>query len=635
MWKNFYIQQNENAKRASRIEENSQSHHETERLASVHNVTNTAVDPSNISTTSPNQGTNKPTGMSAHDVASKFTLNREQHRAFNIITQHRISKNKDQLRMYIGDPGGTGKSRVISALEEFFATRGESRLLRLSSYTGIAACNISRMTLHSALHLNGHSKRNTGFNNNLIAAWQGVEYLFIDEVSMIGCEFLAKINESLRRAKENDKLFGGINIIFAGDFAQLPPVGDSSLYSAVKKTNGKDNKTQNAIFGKLLWMSVNTVVMLTDIVRQSGLENAGFQALLQRLQIGACTKSDYEALNEHLLSKLDIEWGNSDWDVAPIVVCDNETKDALNIEAAASFAQARNEDLNLYYPILTRHGKKLEDPELNDQLNTLHTGRTHGIMGSLPLASGMPVMLCHNYDVPSGAVNGTVGIVKSINFSTDEHGNRFATSCIVESKCAKYEGENGLLPGEFYVFPEDTSITIRHPHTGINCTVHRKQLPLVPAFAVTAHKSQGQTYPKVLLDLNDCRGSAAPYVMLSRATALNNVIILRPFPIARIQCRQSEDNRLEFRRLGLLRLQTIIQHGSPSEKSQAFALLGDLSNDIHEWCNADLRINNTDSALVRVSAICGHVAKLNDINYTEHAFSNKRQASCLAGDSEQ
>ena len=78
------------------------------------------------------------------------------------------------------------------------------------------------MTLHSALSLNQSDqfkKIGSRTHRDLVAMWQGVDYLFIDEVSMIGCKLLLQINEALRIAKENDRPFGGINIIFAGDFA--------------------------------------------------------------------------------------------------------------------------------------------------------------------------------------------------------------------------------------------------------------------------------------------------------------------------------------------------------------------------------------------------------------------------------
>ncbi|KAJ7136455.1 hypothetical protein C8R43DRAFT_859071, partial [Mycena crocata] len=80
-------------------------------------------------------------------------LNTEQARAFSIVAAQRDLKNEKPLRMYLGGPGGTGKSRVINALRDYFVGCGEARRFRLASYTGVAARNISGMTLHSALML--------------------------------------------------------------------------------------------------------------------------------------------------------------------------------------------------------------------------------------------------------------------------------------------------------------------------------------------------------------------------------------------------------------------------------------------------------------------------------------------------
>ncbi|KAH7924616.1 hypothetical protein BV22DRAFT_992571, partial [Leucogyrophana mollusca] len=81
-------------------------------------------------------------------------LNTEQARAFTIVAEHSLLAHPDPLRMFIGGPGGTGKSRVITALRQYFDRRDESRRFRLTSYMGVAARNISGMTLHSALNLN-------------------------------------------------------------------------------------------------------------------------------------------------------------------------------------------------------------------------------------------------------------------------------------------------------------------------------------------------------------------------------------------------------------------------------------------------------------------------------------------------
>ncbi|KAI9059961.1 hypothetical protein FKP32DRAFT_1538041, partial [Trametes sanguinea] len=73
---------------------------------------------------------------------------------------------------------------------------------------------------------------------------------------------------------------------------------------------------------------------------------------------------------------------------------------------------------------------------------------------------------------------------------------------------------------------------------------------------ITAHKAQGQTFDHIAVDLSGCKGTEAPYVMLSRATSLDGIIILRPFPYAKISCRQSEDVRNELTRLDILALKT-------------------------------------------------------------------------------
>ncbi|KAG2135281.1 hypothetical protein DEU56DRAFT_737959, partial [Suillus clintonianus] len=87
-------------------------------------------------------------------MIKEFSLNTEQARAFSLIANHSIENNGEPLRMFLGGPGGTGKSRVITAVQEFFKRRNQCSRFRLSSYMGVAARNISGMTLHSALLLN-------------------------------------------------------------------------------------------------------------------------------------------------------------------------------------------------------------------------------------------------------------------------------------------------------------------------------------------------------------------------------------------------------------------------------------------------------------------------------------------------
>ncbi|KAJ7776486.1 hypothetical protein DFH07DRAFT_731881, partial [Mycena maculata] len=139
-----------------------------------------------------------------HDVdveahVQKWTLNREQARAFRIIAHHSLQNRPDQLRMLLTGPGGTGKSRVIDALRDFFELRGQGRRLRLAAYTGVAARNINGMTLHAALCINQRTNgtSQTKTRKGLTAMWEGVDYLFIDEVSMVGCSLLLQVSQAL------------------------------------------------------------------------------------------------------------------------------------------------------------------------------------------------------------------------------------------------------------------------------------------------------------------------------------------------------------------------------------------------------------------------------------------------------
>ena len=90
---------------------------------------------------------------------------------------------------------------------------------------------------------------------------------------------------------------------------------------------------------------------------------------------------------------------------------------------------------------------------------------------------------------------------------------------------------------------------------------------------MTAHKAQGQTLNKVIVDLESCRGTESPYVMVSHVTSLNGLLILRPFKFAKIKCHQSQDTRQEFRRLNKLRLHMITKIGTSEECKHALIQL--------------------------------------------------------------
>ena len=91
-------------------------------------------------------------------TVKEYQLNKEQERAFRIVANHASSRSKQQLKMYLGGMGGTGKSQVIKALKAFFEKRHEAHRMRILAPTGTAAALLGGFTYHSILGINLYIK---------------------------------------------------------------------------------------------------------------------------------------------------------------------------------------------------------------------------------------------------------------------------------------------------------------------------------------------------------------------------------------------------------------------------------------------------------------------------------------------
>ena len=502
------------------------------------------------------------------DTIEKWTLNEEQRKAFEIVARHTTEDKPKQLLMYLGGPGGTGKSRVVNALRDFFALRNESRRFRLAAYTGVAARNIGGATLHALLQMNETGwKRSSKTKNGLAAMWDGIDYLFVDEHSMLGCETMHNVSSALTEAKGNTAAFGGVNMIFAGDFAQLPPIGDVRLYKNIDTTKaamGTTNRAQAKVLGRLLWLSVDTVVILHETMRQAGSENSSFVDLLHRLRSGSCSTADYALLKSRILKNIRAP-ADPRWHSAPVIVTNNTVRDAVNRRATEAFAKATGGELHWYHAIDTHKKNLITDPALIESLEAQHSGQTKHRLRRVPLVIGMPVAVNQNFDVRGGVVNGSWGFLRAVRFSTDGEGRRHLKSCVVEIPGADAVEMPHLPKHHFPILADTTDITFEHSASHKRCVIKRKQVPIQPGFAMTTHKAQGQTMGMVVVDLAGCSGTEQPYVMVSRSTSMQGLIILRDFDFSVISKRRSEDLRKEFARLEDLRLQTNLQIGSDDQ----------------------------------------------------------------------
>lgn len=181
----------------------------------------------------------------------------------------------------------------------------------------------------------------------------------------------------------------------------------------------------------------------------------------------------------------------------------------------------------------------------------------------------MPVSIDQNFDVNAGIVNGSSGRVRAVRYTTDGDGRRYLSSCVIEVANSDSVAMKGLPEHCFPILPDITDIKFEHPASRKRCVIKRKQIPIEPGFAITAHKAQGQTMARVIVDLASCSGTEQPYVMLSRCKTLEGLVVLRDFDSGKITKRRSEELRREFNRLDLLHWETMVEWGTADEVERA------------------------------------------------------------------
>ena len=363
--------------------------------------------------------------------------NKEQQRAFRIVANHVTSASPKQLLMYMGGMGGTGKSQVIKALKDFFCKRNEGYKFLVLAPTGPAAAQINGSTYHSVLCMRWNSikKALETARENLT----GVEYIFIDELSMVSCYDFYKISERLSLiTHESDLPFGGINMILSGDFCQLPPVGGIPLYSLdVSKVMRAwlTEYEQKKIIGKAIWHQVTTAVILRKNIRQNTMseDNVRFRDCLIRMRYGKCNQQDLKWLNSRVARKGDQgpDLSKSEWKYAAVINGHNSQRDKLNEMGALRFATEIQQPLYKFYsydtwgsesdpadPSENKGRKKAKaspqqkiSAEVQEEIWKLSPKYTDNIPSVLVLCIGMPVMIKINEATELCVTNGQTGNV--------------------------------------------------------------------------------------------------------------------------------------------------------------------------------------------------------------------------------
>ena len=335
---------------------------------------------------------------------------------------------------------------------------------------------------------------------------------------MIGFKMLHQIDMHLRSIIAcPDSFFGGMNpnfcsfhcfltdflermnILLCGDFAQLSSVGDNALYTVPIASKA----SIAVITKKTAYDTFTETVVLTEVMRQQdNLSSAcQFREVLNQLRDGPLSNKNWQFLRSRTSENLDVEVGS-------------KFNDALHLYPTKTQTMAFN---------LPRV-EQLEKPVL--QINAINCGKgakdgtvdDTGLENKLLLLKGSRVMIMQNLWTLGGLVNGIMGTVYNMIWEEGVE-DPFATmSAVIFVAINNYSGPASLVVNGVHVVPivpAEIQWELKHE------VCQRKQFPLMPAFAITIHKSQGLTLARVVLNFeNKDFTSGLSYVALSRVQAI-------------------------------------------------------------------------------------------------------------------
>lgn len=411
------------------------------------------------------------------------------------------------------------------------------------AYTGCAAHNINGSTIHALLKLGLHSETDELTPNlleTLQSKCQHIRLMIIDEKSMIGQCFLARIERRLSAIFPSrlGVLFGGIHFILMGDFAQLPPVGDISLYIRMEPHQQRDiNKQMLYNRGYFLYQQFNKFIRLQINMRQAGESNDQrcFREILTYARNATWTLADWTTLQKRVLGALD----NIEKVLFSGAVALMSTRKEVKIFNARKI-------LEMDMPVYRCVAKHNVLPSIMSAVKKLPSESGGDSYPYLLLGIGVRLMITKNLWLQAGIVNGSMGTLKGIVEGNEA--DSLPICILVELDSYSGPPFIGLHPTVIPICP----FHVHFEYKGHQCT--RIHFPVVLAWGLTIHKSQGLTLKKIIVDLGEKeRQSGLTFVALSRVKHLHDLAFLNFFPFTRLSCiathKNTKDRLEEERRL--------------------------------------------------------------------------------------
>jgi ATP-dependent DNA helicase PIF1 len=423
--------------------------------------------------------------------------------------------------IFITGPGGSGKSFLIKNIVKH--AEAHNRNIKICALTGCAAILLEckATTLHMFSGIGFANKKNEEIIEELFTTkryklknWRKLEILIIDEVSMMSLKILLLLDLIAKKFYRNSNPFGGLQVIFTGDFYQLSPVCNNFL----EKEEAMfcfEHELWNQLFPK------ENQIVLRTIFRQ---KDESLLKILKYIRKGQITPSSRVALESRVFNAQELNLLKKD-KVLTILSPIKRDVEHINLKEYLKLDKSLQEHVyDLDYIDLYIKYEETDDEKTslfalllksNEQLKKDYDFLASNILAErcLKLKIGTHVMCIANINCNGELqiANGSQGVVVSFN----------------EKKLpfVKFNNIDEPILIDYYIWKSE-----------FNKRVGLMQIPLIYSWAITIHKSQGLTLENAIIDIgSNIFADGQTYVALSRVKSLDG-LYLTSFDCSKIKC---------------------------------------------------------------------------------------------------
>ena len=385
------------------------------------------------------------------------------------------------ISIFLTGKAGTGKTTFLRTIQQ----RSTKRMIVVAP-TGVAAINANGVTIHSFFQLplspfvpESTVKPRFEYSKQKRQIMRTLDLLIIDEISMVRADILDAIDSILRRFREHNKPFGGVQLLMIGDLQQLTPI----VRPDEEKLLNRYYNTPYFFDSKALQSTQYVTIELTKVFRQ---QDKVFIDILNHFRDGHVSDEDFDILNKRYQPNFSPD-ENSDY---IHLTTHNRIADNINDRQLEQIKEQA-------YKFCARvEGQFPENSYPADY--------------ELTLKCGAQVMFIHN-DRFERYYNGKIGRITYID------NERIEVSCPNENEKIEVEPQTW----------ENTRYTLNETTKQIEGEVLGTftQYPLRLAWAITIHKSQGLTFEHAIIDAQQAFASGQVYVALSRCRTLEGLVL--------------------------------------------------------------------------------------------------------------